>query len=138
MQGFQIAPAPTVSFAMSTDNRTSSLPTGFAGSYDDYIDQPLNLQDLLVTHPAATFYFRITGADLVPQGIFDGDIAVVDRSLAPHHLELVLMIVDGEFVAQEWYQPERVIQTHDESASTNNEREVIGVITSIIRQLRRG
>lgn len=123
---------------MSTSgNRTSSLPTGFAGSYDDYIDQPLNLQDLLVAHPAATFYFRIAGLDLVPHGIFDGDIAVVDRSLTPHHLDLVISIIDGEFAAQEWHLPERNTQTHDESTSTNNEKEVIGVITSIVRQLRR-
>jgi len=123
---------------MATDKRTSSLPTGFAGSYDDYIDQPLNLQDLLVIHPAATFYFRITGTDLVPHGIFAGDIAVVDRSLTPHHLDLVITIIDSEFVVQEWHQPERSNQSFDESASTNNEKEVIGVITSIVRQLRRG
>lgn len=123
---------------MHTNKRTSSLPTGFAGSYDDYIDEPLNLHDLLVSHPAATFFFHITGADLVLQGIYDGDIAVVDRSLTPHHLDLVLSVIEGEFVAQAWHAPERTSVTRDESAGTNNENEVIGVITSIIRQLRRG
>lgn len=119
-------------------NRTSSLPTGFAGSYDDYIDQPLNLNDLLVTHPAATFFFRIVGTDLVPAGVFEGDIAVVDRSLAPRHLDLALCVEAGEFVVQEWHVPDVTLKMHDDSASTNNEHEVIGVITSIIRQFRRG
>ena len=123
---------------MAIDTRTSSLPTGFAGSYDDYIDQPLNLQDLLVTRPAATFYFRVTGVDLVLLGIFDGDIAIVDRSITPHHLDLVIAIIDGEFVVQEWHQSERAPQSRAASASTNNEKEVVGVVTSIVRQLRRG
>lgn len=123
---------------MPTDKRTASLPTGFAGSYDDYIDEPLNLYALLVSHPAATFYFRITGTDLIVQGIHDGDIAVVDRSLTPHHLDLVLSVVDGEFVVQEWHSPDRTAVAQDERAGTHNESEVIGVVTSIIRQFRRG
>jgi len=119
-------------------NRTSSLPTGFAGSYDDYIDQPLNLHDLLVTHPAATFFFRVTGADLDPSGIYDGDIAIVDRSLTAHHLDYVLCVVNGEFVIQKLPAPDSTAQRCEDSASTNNDHEVIGVITSIVRQLRRG
>lgn len=123
---------------MSTqDNRTSSLSTGFAGSYDDYIDQPLNLHDLLVTHPAATFIFRITGAELAPFGVHSGDIAVVDRSLTPHHMDFVLCVIEGEFVVQEWISNAAAVSNQDDSASTNNEHEVIGVITSIIRQFRR-
>jgi DNA polymerase V len=120
------------------DNKPAALPSGFAGSYDDYIDQPLNLHDLLVTHPAATFFFRITGDELATQGIHDGEIAVVDRSLTARPLDWVLTISEGEFIAQEWQASVHQPITADDGTGTNNEKEVIGVITSIIHQFRRG
>src|SRR5277367_1050979 len=56
----------------------TSAACGFPSPADDYLDRPLDFNELLIENPAATFAVRIesmTGA-----GLFPGDIAVVDRA----------------------------------------------------------
>jgi SOS-response transcriptional repressor LexA len=40
----------------------------------------LNLNHLLIKRPRSTYLFRIAGHQWVDQGIYDGDIVVVDRA----------------------------------------------------------
>jgi SOS-response transcriptional repressor LexA len=56
---------------------------------------PLSLDKLLIRHPSSTYLFRIRGDDLLERGIFDGDIAVIDRALTPRIGDL-LLIWEGE------------------------------------------
>ena len=42
---------------------------GFPKASEGYEDHPIDLQDLLVTCPAATFFFRLTGDALRPDGL---------------------------------------------------------------------
>ena len=70
---------------------------GFPSPADDYLEGSICLQDLLVEHPAATFLVRIEGDSMKDAGILDGDIAVVDRALAPSHGKIVVAVVDGDF-----------------------------------------
>jgi DNA polymerase V len=53
---------------------------GFPSPADDYLDRPLDFNELLIENPAATFAVRIAGESMTGAGIFPGDIAVVDRS----------------------------------------------------------
>jgi DNA polymerase V len=41
----------------------------------------LDFNHLLVRHPSSTYLFRISGHGWADQGIFDSDVAVVDRAL---------------------------------------------------------
>lgn len=50
----------------------------------------LDLNRLLIKHPVSTFMFRIRGERGIMQGIFDGDIAIVDRMATPQTNDLVL------------------------------------------------
>lgn len=40
----------------------------------------LDINQLLIQRPASTFLFRIAGHQWADQGIFDGDVAVIDRA----------------------------------------------------------
>lgn len=51
----------------------------------------LNLNQLLVRHPSSTYLFRITGHQWVDQGIYDGDIAIIDRAPMPRRGDLVIV-----------------------------------------------
>lgn len=53
---------------------------GFPSPADDYLDRPLNFNELLIRNPAATFAVRLAGESMTGAGLFPGDIAVVDRS----------------------------------------------------------
>lgn len=51
--------------------------------------ETLDIHRLLVTRPASTFLFRIAGQQWQGIGIFDGDIAVIDRALDPRKSDIV-------------------------------------------------
>ena len=72
------------------------VPAGFPSPADDYIEARINLNDYIITHPAATFYYRAEGNSMVDAGIFDGDLLVVDNSLTPQDNDIVVAIIDGE------------------------------------------
>ena len=67
-----------------------SIHTGFPNPAADRRLQNLDLNQLLIQHPASTFVFRIRGEQGNSSGIFDGDVAVVDRAPAPRPTDFVL------------------------------------------------
>lgn len=50
----------------------------------------LDLNELLIKHPSSTYLFRVGGHHWSDQGVYDGDIAVVDRALRPRPSDLVV------------------------------------------------
>ncbi len=78
----------------------TGISAGFPSPADDYIDRKLDLNELLITHPAATFFVRVEGNSMINAGIHSGDILVVDRALEPNNNNIVLAILDGEFTVK--------------------------------------
>jgi DNA polymerase V len=58
----------------------------------------LDINQLLVRHPSSTYLFRISGHRWSDQGIYDGDIAVIDRSKERRPTDLVIIWQDSGFV----------------------------------------
>ncbi len=79
---------------------SAKIPAGFPSPADDHIDKTLDLNEHLIAHPAATFYCRVTGHSMQGIGIFDGDLLIIDRSVAPVHGDVVLAALDGEFTCK--------------------------------------
>lgn len=75
----------------------SRVAAGFPSPADDYLEHPLDFNELLIAHPAATFAVRVVGDSMVGARIFPGDIAVVDRSLTAADGAIILGILDGDF-----------------------------------------
>lgn len=71
----------------------STKTTGFGSPAEGHVDRRLDLNDLLVTDPMATFFFRWAGPDTGP--VRTGDMLVVDRSAAPAEGDMVLVTRDG-------------------------------------------
>jgi DNA polymerase V len=79
----------------------SSQPAaGFPAPGDDMVEKPLDLNDLLIDNPTATFFVKVAGDSMEGAGIFDGDILVVDRSLTPVDGSIVVAAVYGELVVK--------------------------------------
>jgi SOS-response transcriptional repressor LexA len=76
-----------------------SVHMGFPNPAVDKSLLSLDLHQLLIRRPASTFMFRITGSDWAEVGIFDGDIAIIDRALDPRKSDLIIWWNDqtGEF-----------------------------------------
>ncbi|NCA72094.1 MAG: translesion error-prone DNA polymerase V autoproteolytic subunit [Sphingobacteriia bacterium] len=72
------------------------VPAGFPSPADDDLEGPLDLNEHLIRHPAATFFLRVQGDSMTGAGIHDGDLLVVDRALEPRSGSIVVAAVDGE------------------------------------------
>ncbi|CAI3952098.1 SOS-response transcriptional repressor LexA (RecA-mediated autopeptidase) (LexA) (PDB:1AY9) [Commensalibacter communis] len=73
---------------------------GFPSPAGDYIENKLDLTDHLISHPAATYYIRVSGDSMMDYGIFDHDLLIVDRSLEPHQGDIVIVALDGELTCK--------------------------------------
>ncbi len=70
--------------------------TGFVSPAADHLQKPLDLEELIVRRPAATFYVRAEGHAMKASGIHDGDILVVDRSLHATDGNIVIAAIEEE------------------------------------------
>ena len=79
---------------------TGKVSAGFPSPADDYIEKTLDLNDLLIQKPAATFFVRAEGESMLGAGIHPNDILVVDRSLEPVVGKIVICALNGELTVK--------------------------------------
>ena len=86
---------------MSTKAKVAgSVVAGFPSPAEQYLEPPLDLNELLVKRPAATYFVRVEGDSMIEAGIHDGDLLVVDRSLRPASGDVIIASVDGDFTVK--------------------------------------
>lgn len=75
-----------------------NVHAGFPNPAAERQGAPLSLDKLLVHSPSSTYFFRIRGHNWHRYGVFDGDLAIIDRSLSPRERALVVWWQEsGEF-----------------------------------------
>lgn len=114
---------------MSAPKPTRAQATsGFPSPADESAEASLDVRDLLVTCPAATFYVRMRGNAQAAAGVFPGDVLVVDRSLTPTPGRLVIVTTGGTLRVARW-------QLQPGAAGENvSEAALWGVVTYVIHQ----
>jgi len=117
-----------------------ALSTDFAES-----EQTLNLNELCVQHPAATYFVRASGDSMIDAGIHCDDVLVVDRSITARDGDIVIANVDHSFTVKKLglsptlqlipmnkadtdYQP----QTIDQDSAFD----IFGVVTYVVHAVR--
>lgn len=121
----------------------SKVSAGFPSPAQDYVEQTLDLNELCIKRPAATFFVRVEGESMIEAGIFHNDILVVDRSVKPVHGDIVVAQVDGEFTVKELCLRPKLMLVPRNSAfqpiclANDNELQIFGVVTNVIRQMSR-
>lgn len=102
----------------------------------------LSLDEILIRHPQAAFMMRIAGDSMREAGVCDGDLALIDRALGASHGQVVIAIVNDEFVCRRLVR--RGAQVRLESAGgagpdwvpgDGEELQIWGVVTHVIRPL---
>lgn len=73
------------------------VAAGFPSPAEDYASIILDLNKELIKNPASTFYARVSGLSMVEEGINDGDLLVIDKSIEPYDGCLAVCFIDGEF-----------------------------------------
>jgi len=74
--------------------------SGFASPAMDYMNSRLDLHHLLIYRPYATFYFQMEGSAMKLQGIDNGDLLIVDKSIAPKHDNIIVATWNGAFLVR--------------------------------------
>ena len=95
-----ISPALISQKKAETPLFSSQPAAGFPAPGDDLVEKPLDLNDLLISNPTATFFVRVAGDSMKGARIFDGDVLVVDRSIEAVDGKIVVAAVFGELVVK--------------------------------------
>jgi DNA polymerase V len=117
---------------------------GFPSPAEDYMEQPLDLNEKLIKHPSATFMVRVSGNSMIGAGIHHGDLILIDRSLEAQHRNVVLAILNGEFTLKRLIKaPNGRLSLHAENShykpihiTEEMDFSVWGVATQVIHALR--
>ena len=135
---------PDLSTHIALPYADGGIQAGFPSPAQDYISESIDLNREIVRHPSATFYGRVSGESMIDEGICEGDILVIDRSLEPTDGDLAVCCLDGEFTLKRiplesgriWLVPSN--EMYDPILVTPERQfEVWGVVTHTIKNNRR-
>ncbi|MBP6068495.1 translesion error-prone DNA polymerase V autoproteolytic subunit [Bacteroides sp.] len=120
------------------------IRAGFPSPAQDYMELSIDLNKELVPHPSSTFYGRVKGDSMKDEGIEEGDILVIDKSLELMNDDLAVCFVDGEFTLKRvrveaetvWLVPSN--KAYPEiPITTDNDFIIWGIVTYTIKKNRR-
>ncbi|MBW2187941.1 MAG: translesion error-prone DNA polymerase V autoproteolytic subunit [Deltaproteobacteria bacterium] len=120
-----------------------SVAAGFPSPASDYCERTLDLNELCIQKPAATYFVRAQGDSMIDIGIFPGDVIVVDRSLTARNGDIVIASFNGELTVKKLeLQPQtRLVAMNsnyaDISIPEGADLEIFGVATNVIHSLRK-
>ena len=120
----------------------ASVAIGFGSPSQDSGVGRLDLNDVLIRNPLATFLMRVSGSAMREAGIDDGDIVLVDRSVRPASGHIVIAVVDDEFMCRRLVTQGsslRLVATDQSCADVvpraAQELQVWGVVTNAIKAM---
>jgi DNA polymerase V len=139
-------PASRVSDVRNLVQKTYKLPlyqsavaAGFPSPADSDMEGMLDLNELLVRHPAATFFVRVSGLSMINAGIHHNDILVVDRSLEPSAGKIVVASINGDLTVKRLIKEEETIRLIAENdgyppitVSEESDLRIWGVVTNVV------
>lgn len=118
------------------------VPAGWPSPSEDYVEDELNLHNLMVKNPAATYFLRAMGESMIGAGIHDGDLLVVDRSKDPSSGKVVIANIDGELTIKRLVKrKDRIFLVPENPAfpeidvTGREDTDIWGVVTHVVHNL---
>jgi DNA polymerase V len=122
---------------------SDAVAAGFPSPATDYCERKLDLNELCIQKPAATYFVRAQGDSMIDAGIFPGDVLVIDRSIDASHGDIVIAAVNGELTVKllETKPQTRLVPMNNQHAPIvipeGADLEIFGVATNVIHSLRK-
>lgn len=117
-------------------------PAGFPSPAQDLAVNRIDIGEILVKHPSATYYLCVQGHSMKEAGIEDGDHLIVDRSLTPRHNSIVIAEIDGEVTVKRLHKKNGLIRLKaanptypDIAPAPGQEWMIWGVVTHVIKDM---
>lgn len=115
-----------------------NVKADFQNLATDYVQNRIDLNTLLIRHPASTYLVEVEGDSMINIGIYPKDILIVDRSLTACHKDIVIALIDEGFTAKQLILGEKIIlHAHNENYAdivVKGSLELFGVVANSIRR----
>lgn len=119
------------------------ISAGFPSPAEGYTDRALDLNDLMIENPPATFFVKVEGDSMKDAGIFPGDMLIVNRSKDPVDGKIIIAVLNGELTVKRL----RILKNKTISLEAENSAyqpilvsaehafTIWGVVTGVVRSL---
>lgn len=91
---------PTVEGGLQVPLCLFQVPAGFPSPAADHIEAHISVDEVLNIRAPHVYLVSIIGESMQGAGIFEGDLAVVDRSLEPAHGHIVVALLNNDPVCK--------------------------------------
>lgn len=121
---------------------SEGIPAGFPSPATDYIGDRIDLNEVLILNPGATYYGRVRDFYMVEEELEQGDGILFDTSLAPRTGDLALCEICGERLLKYIRKQGRAIFLSgggtDDTIPVDGETDakVLGIVTVVIKVRR--
>ena len=122
---------------------SEAVAAGFPSPAEGELQHKLDLNELCITNPVATYFVRARGESMRDAGILDGDILVVDRSLEARSGSVIIASLNGEFtvkILEKSGKRVRLLPANPDfrpiDITPESGAEYFGVVTCVIHRLR--
>jgi DNA polymerase V len=76
------------------------IRAGFPSPADDFIELSIDINKEYIKNRDSTFFAKVKGHSMKNVGIFDGDLLIIDKSIAPQDNKIAICQVDGDFTVK--------------------------------------
>ncbi|MDR1367200.1 MAG: translesion error-prone DNA polymerase V autoproteolytic subunit [Candidatus Accumulibacter sp.] len=103
----------------------------------------IDLNEHLIRNPAATFFLVVSGDSMVGEGIDDGDMVIVDRSVEPRSGSIVVAAIEGDFTLKRFVKTAASFELHSGNPEypvihpKHEDDHIVGVVCWILRKCSR-
>lgn len=118
-----------------------NLPPDFSPLVSGYAENTLDLNNYVVPNKGTSFFFDVQDDSWSSSGICEGDKLLVDRSLHAENGQMVVAIMDSEYVLMRLYSSHGMLVLKSEHPDVDSvickkadDPQIWGVVTAVVRK----
>ncbi|WP_410498248.1 LexA family protein [Chitinibacter sp. S2-10] len=118
-----------------------NVPAGLPAAANDAMSESISLDEYLMPRPSTSIMIKVRGDSMMDAGIYDGDLAVIEKRHAANVGDLVVAVVDGEYTLKELGRDKQgyYLIPHNADFSIirpSESLEIYGVMVGLMRKYR--
>lgn len=117
------------------------IKAGYPTPANPSVDDSIDFYEYLLGTPSEMFSLTVSGDSMIDEGIHEGDIVIVDKSIEPRNGDVVAACIDGEWTVKYFHKENNQIILKPANAAyppiiPNESLLIGGVVASVIRKYR--